>query len=342
MALGGMAARLRKRREEEGSAEERAARIRDGANTKQRWLIDETARFIGVLCPRRSGAETERDAPIVSTPMVKSAPPDALRDWRNPATGAVEKIPDGIDPGFDYNPGTTGRSAAFEAMVQAKLARLSPEIRDAAQRARLRMGLPTEDFMGQRPGLGELPPVPVVALTGEEFGAGLGIKELSNRVEALLKEIQQTTGLPNDDTGWLMVMSSADRSKIAAGNKPSLQATAALQALARTAVVVERHVDVVHKNPHVRAVTRLVAPVEIEGQLYRVKLTVLEFEQGPDVRKRLHAFEAVEIESATTLGTLSAQDKTMGTTQPTTSWRAITIADLLRGATREDGTPFTP
>lgn len=195
------------------------------------------------------GAETERDAPIVSTPMVKSAPPDALRDWRNPATGAVEKIPDGIDPGFDYNPGTTGRSAAFEAMVQAKLARLSPEIPGCGAAGKVAHGPAHGGFHGPAAGLGELPPVPVVALTGEEFGAGLGIKELSNRVEALLKEIQQTTGLPNDDTGWLMVMSSADRSKIAAGNKPSLQATAALQALARTAVVVERHVDVVHEIP---------------------------------------------------------------------------------------------
>lgn len=83
----------------------------------------------------RPGAETERDAPIVSTPMVKSAPPDALRDWRNPATGAVEKIPDGIDPGFDYNPGTTGRSAAFEAMVQAKLGKLTPAVSEAARHA---------------------------------------------------------------------------------------------------------------------------------------------------------------------------------------------------------------
>ena len=35
-------------------------------------------------------------------------------------------------PGFDYNAGTQGRSQAFEALVQAKLARLSAGVRQAA------------------------------------------------------------------------------------------------------------------------------------------------------------------------------------------------------------------
>jgi SPP1 gp7 family putative phage head morphogenesis protein len=73
----------------------------------------------------RPGAETDRTAPIRRTPMVKAAPPDVMVDWRNPATKAVEKVPAGIDPGFDYSPGTDGASKAFDAMVQAKLARLS-------------------------------------------------------------------------------------------------------------------------------------------------------------------------------------------------------------------------
>jgi hypothetical protein len=29
-----------------------------------------------------------------------------MRSWRNPSTGEVQQIPVGIDPGFDYNPGT--------------------------------------------------------------------------------------------------------------------------------------------------------------------------------------------------------------------------------------------
>lgn len=33
------------------------------------------------------------------------APPLETREWRNPHTGKTSHIPDGIDPGFDYNPG---------------------------------------------------------------------------------------------------------------------------------------------------------------------------------------------------------------------------------------------
>lgn len=83
----------------------------------------------------RPGAETDQGAPLRSTPMVKAAPPVSLRDWRNPITGAIEQVPVGIDPGFDYNPGTTGRSAAFEAMVKAKLGKMSTEVAKAAEAA---------------------------------------------------------------------------------------------------------------------------------------------------------------------------------------------------------------
>jgi len=34
------------------------------------------------------------------------------------------------------------------------------------------------DFMGQRPGLRDLPPIPVTELTGEEFGQGLSQLEI--------------------------------------------------------------------------------------------------------------------------------------------------------------------
>jgi hypothetical protein len=34
-----------------------------------------------------------------------AAPPVVTRPWTNPSTGRVEQVPEGIDPGFDYNPG---------------------------------------------------------------------------------------------------------------------------------------------------------------------------------------------------------------------------------------------
>lgn len=49
------------------------------------------------------------------------APKVEYRDWLNKRTGEVMKVPKGIDPGFDYNPGSVGRQAALDDQLQAKL-----------------------------------------------------------------------------------------------------------------------------------------------------------------------------------------------------------------------------
>ena len=83
----------------------------------------------------------------------------------------------------------------------------------------------------------------------------------------------------------------------------------------------------------------IVVPLEINGKLYRVKLTVKDLEQGVDKRKLLHALESAEIESAP-LGTLpNSPLGGVGTTQPTTE-RIVSISQLLKNATDEDGKPF--
>ena len=78
------------------------------------------------------------------------------------------------------------------------------------------------------------------------------------------------------------------------------------------------------------------APVTIGSSVYRAKLTVKDYGDP----KRLHALSAVEIESAP-LGTLPAYSgaEALQQGQPTTG-RTINITDLLRGATRNDGSPF--
>lgn len=127
----------------------------------------------------------------------------------------------------------------------------------------------------------------------------------------------------------------------AAQSQPSLQAVAALRDLVRHAVVVERHADTQHANEYVVAIVRMAVPVEIAGQLYRVKLTIKQMRQGGQSSVLLHALEAAEIENAP-LGTLpNSLDKSrVGTAQPTTG-RRITIAELLAAALRQDGSPFT-
>lgn len=292
----------------------------------------------------RGNLQDGDDGPLQQRPMRKQVPQDGDTEWRNPATGKLQRIPQGIDPGFDYNAGTQGARAAFEAMVQAKLARLSPQVAKAAVAQRLSMGLPTEDFMGQRPGLADLPPVPVVELTGEEFGAGLSHTQLMAQATKLLRQLQVSDGLVNDDTGWLLAINRKGVKKMGDNqqqNRPSLQAVAMLRALVQRAVVVERHKDKEHENEFVNSIFRLFAPMQIAGQLYRVKLTVKEFQQGNNIRKLLHALEATQIENALPLGTLPNSPETgVGTAQPTTVRRTVSLPQLLQNATRNDGKPY--
>ncbi|WFE92295.1 phage minor head protein [Roseibium porphyridii] len=46
------------------------------------------------------------------------APPISYRSWTNKRTGEVRQIPDGIDPGWDYNPGAAGHQATMERLLE--------------------------------------------------------------------------------------------------------------------------------------------------------------------------------------------------------------------------------
>jgi SPP1 gp7 family putative phage head morphogenesis protein len=62
----------------------------------------------------RPGAETDENAPLVRETFKTEPPPEQLLDWRNPRTGEVQKIPKGIDPGFDHSPGTGAAAKATD------------------------------------------------------------------------------------------------------------------------------------------------------------------------------------------------------------------------------------
>jgi SPP1 gp7 family putative phage head morphogenesis protein len=51
--------------------------------------------------------------------------------WENPRTGKVERIPDGLDPGFDYNAGAV-RARELGRLANEKAEALSAELSDAA------------------------------------------------------------------------------------------------------------------------------------------------------------------------------------------------------------------
>ena len=277
----------------------------------------------------RPGAALDTKAPVRTTQMVKQAPPVNLRPWENPATGQIQYVPEGIDPGFDYNPGTAGNSKAFDDLVQAKLARLSPPVAKAARDSRLATGLPGQAFEGQRPGLFDLPDVGVPSINGDAFGPGLSRADLVAAAGRELQALQRAEGLVNNDAGWLLAASlqTADQLGTNAGQaRAPQQVLEALRELVRQAVVVERQAAGQGRDALVQAVYRLLAPLQVDGQLYRVRLTVKQFAQDGDVRQLLHALDSIQIDGAPLAGT----------------GRRISVAELLRGATRQDGKPFMP
>lgn len=60
-------------------------------------------------------------------------PPERLREWRNGRTGEVRRVPEGIDPGWDHNPGImAGRERTLGKALSDGLDRLPPAPRREA------------------------------------------------------------------------------------------------------------------------------------------------------------------------------------------------------------------
>lgn len=85
----------------------------------------------------RPGAEYDQNAPTVRKPLKKQAPEVVMREYVNPRTGEVTQVPEGIDPGFAYNPGIA-RKKALQEVMDGKLRSADPALADAARRAGLK------------------------------------------------------------------------------------------------------------------------------------------------------------------------------------------------------------
>ena len=183
---------------------------------------------------------------------------------------------------------------------------------------------------GQREGLFDLPPVPITVIDTQ--GLPNDFKDMKKWADKLLRELQQVPigTLHNEDMNWDLLVGKKDRQKM--GDNENLahytsQAVTDIVSLVRYAVLAETHQDKQHNNNHVKAVHRLYAPVEIDGKLYRTKLTVKDYvlNNGTE-RKNLHAIETIEIENAP-MGTLPSDAQGQGRAQPT-SGRVLSITDL--------------
>ncbi|MCE1184193.1 MAG: hypothetical protein LWW92_01125 [Rhodocyclales bacterium] len=85
-----------------------------------------------------SQAAYDRGTTPSGTPLVKDSPAIATREWINKRTGEIQDVPVGIDPGFDYNPGSAGKRAQqLEKVVAQKLKTMPAPIAKAARDAGL-------------------------------------------------------------------------------------------------------------------------------------------------------------------------------------------------------------
>lgn len=71
----------------------------------------------GCKCRVRQISQREYDR--LQGKVNTQAPPQNLREWVNERTGEVEQIPQGIDPGFNYNAGLT-RGTAMQKQVKSR------------------------------------------------------------------------------------------------------------------------------------------------------------------------------------------------------------------------------
>jgi hypothetical protein len=70
---------------------------------------------------------TRRNWQVSSDPAVKKV------EWVNKRTGKTEMVPEGIDPGWDTNPGRK-RKENLDKYMQGKLADADPKIAEAARK----------------------------------------------------------------------------------------------------------------------------------------------------------------------------------------------------------------
>lgn len=140
----------------------------------------------------------------------------------------------------------------------------------------------------------------------------------------------------NDDTGWMINVSKNGLGHGLHGSRnfptEHLEAAAKLPDLLRHAVLAETHPD---REGKLAAVHRFYAPLRIDNALYRVKITVKEDAQG----HRFYDHSLTEIEAAP-VGTPAPDTRVAPATAHTGA--TVTVTDLLRGATSNEGKPFFP
>ncbi|MCG8635438.1 MAG: hypothetical protein MI863_16515 [Desulfobacterales bacterium] len=93
------------------------------------WLTHYPPNGWGCKCRVRQISKTEakRLGGVSEEPVIR------MRKWKNKRTGETQYVPQGIDPGWDYNPGT-GRGKNLSGLLEERYKTAHPADADAAKR----------------------------------------------------------------------------------------------------------------------------------------------------------------------------------------------------------------
>lgn len=113
-------------------------------------------------------------------------PQDTYRNFVNKRTGEIVRVPDGIDPGWAYNPGRAGYEARVNQAVAEKIADAPPEMVTAAVEERV--ASTAFDRFVQRP-QGTMPVMPISAELAAALGSDARVALLS--AETMEKQLRR-------------------------------------------------------------------------------------------------------------------------------------------------------
>ena len=133
--------------------------------------------------------------------------------------------------------------------------------------------------------------MPVLKITE----APLGRKDAIDYTTSILKD-----GVKNKDSGFVLTASRSDMKKAAGkknGEKERVFNLVAkkIETIAENAVLVENHVDILHKNPKVQGLHIFALPVEMDGGLWRIQLLVKDVIEPRNERTTIHTIDGIEI-----------------------------------------------
>jgi SPP1 gp7 family putative phage head morphogenesis protein len=136
-------------------------------------------------CTLQSLSQREIDQLIAEGEELRFDPPeDTFRNFVNKRTGEIVRVPDGIDPGWAYNPGRAGYEARVNKAVAEKIADAPPELIAAAVEERVASSA-FERFLRQPKG--SMPVMPITPALATALGVDARVALIS--AETMAKQL---------------------------------------------------------------------------------------------------------------------------------------------------------